>query len=385
MAGNRSIFEEVGEGAAQRRTPRGGMIEGGRPKGARRAIRIWLMVIFAMVAAMVAVGGLTRLTDSGLSITQWNPIMGALPPLTTADWMHQFDLYKLSPQYKILNHGMELSQFKVIFWWEWSHRNLGRMVGMVWGIGFLFFWLTKRIPPGYTSRLLWLGFLGGLQGLIGWWMVSSGLHGRMITVASYRLATHLGLAFIILGFSAWYIFLLGRKEAELIQARRARDQRMMTLGSVLVGMVFVQLVLGALTAGIDAGRYFPTWPDMNGRFFPADAFQVANGPWYLAFFENAGLVQFDHRIWAYALVTLALVSAFVARRSAHGSVRFAFTAVAGWALVQMTLGIFTALYAAPLDLASVHQLGAIVLWVLVLRARNLAQFPRVGSIRKGTA
>ena len=385
MAGNRSIFEDVGAPSAPRAAPKGGMIEGGRSKGGRRAIRIWLMVIFAMVAAMVAVGGLTRMTDSGLSITQWNPIMGALPPLNTADWMHQFTLYKLSPQYKILNHGMELSQFKVIFWWEWSHRNLGRAVGLVWGLGFLFFWLTKRIPAGYTPRLLWLGALGGLQGLIGWWMVSSGLHGRMVTVASYRLATHLGLAFIILGFSAWYIFLLGRKEAELIQARRARDPAMMTMGSLLVGMVFVQLILGALTAGIDAGRYFPTWPDMNGRFFPADAFQVSGGPWYLAFFENAGLVQFDHRIWAYTLVTFTLIAAWMARRSAQGAIRFAFVAVACWALVQMTLGIFTALYAAPLELSSVHQLGAIVLWVLVLRARNMAQFPRVGSIRKGTA
>lgn len=385
MAGNRSIFEEVGAEKTARQAPKGGMIEATRPKGARRAIRIWLMVIFAMVVAMVAVGGLTRLTDSGLSITQWNPIMGALPPMNATDWAREFALYKQSPQYEILNKGMTLGQFKFIYWWEWSHRNLGRTIGMVWGLGFLFFWLTKRIPAGYTKRLLWLGFLGGLQGAIGWWMVSSGLHGRMISVASYRLATHLGIAFVILGFTAWYIFLLGRPESELIQARRSRNETLMTLGSVLTGLVFVQLLLGALTAGIDAGRYFPTWPDMNGQFFPADAFYTADGRWFFAFFENAGLVQFNHRMMAYTLVLFAIVTAWIARRSSHASVRFAFLAVACWGLVQMTLGIFTALYAAPLDIAVVHQFGAIILWTLTLRARNLAQFPRLGSIRKGTA
>ncbi|WP_102223624.1 heme A synthase [Acidimangrovimonas sediminis] len=385
MAGNRSIFEEVTTEGAPKAAPKGGMIEAGRPKGARRAIRIWLMVIFAMVMAMVAVGGLTRLTDSGLSITQWNPIMGALPPLNAADWQHQFDLYKQSPQYLIQNKGMTLGQFKFIYWWEWSHRNLGRTIGMVWGLGFLFFWLTRRIPAGYTRRLLWLGVLGGLQGAIGWWMVSSGLHGRMIAVASYRLATHLGIAFIILGFTAWYILLLGRKEAELIQARRARSETMMTLGTILMILVFIQLMLGALTAGIDAGRYFPTWPDMNGRFFPADAFQVANGRWFFAFFENAGLVQFNHRMMGYILVIFLWICAYVARKSPHASVRRAFLVAACWGLVQMTLGIFTALYAAPLHIAIVHQFGAIILWALAIRARNLAQYPRLGSIRKGTA
>ncbi|MFC2967261.1 heme A synthase [Acidimangrovimonas pyrenivorans] len=385
MAEKRSIFEEVGaEGAATKQAPKGGMISRDT-SGARKAIRLWLMLIFALVVTMIAVGGLTRLTDSGLSITQWKPITGAMPPMNAADWQHEFALYKQSPQYEILNKGMTLSEFKFIYWWEWSHRQIGRFIGLVWGLGFLFFWLTRKIPTGWTKRLLWLGALGGLQGAIGWWMVSSGLTGRMISVASYRLATHLGIAFIILGFTAWYILLLGRSESELIQARRSREKRLFGMATGLMHLAFLQILMGAMTAGIDAGRYFPTWPDMNGQFFPADAFYVPDSPWFYAFFENAGLVQFIHRMVAYTLFAYGLFVWTRARRSSHASVRRAFSMVAGMLLIQVTLGIFTALNAAPLDIAITHQLGAVLLWVLVLRARNLAQYPRLGSIRKGTA
>ncbi|MFN4130594.1 MAG: COX15/CtaA family protein, partial [Paracoccaceae bacterium] len=295
MAGKRSIFEEVGGVRAAPRA-RGGLIDAA-PKGARGAIRGWLIMLFLMVMAMIVVGGLTRLTDSGLSITEWRPVTGALPPMNDADWLTEFQKYRASPQYQLMNAGMELSAFKVIYWWEWGHRQLGRAVGLVWAVGFLFFWATKRIPPGWTGRLLVLGVLGGLQGAIGWWMVASGLTGAMTSVASYRLATHLGLAFVILGFIAWYVFLLGRTEAALLQARRAREGRLFGLSTGLLHFAFLQIVLGALVAGIDAGRAFPTWPDMNGAFFPADAFYVADGqggalPVWHAFFENPGLVQF---------------------------------------------------------------------------------------------
>ncbi len=184
---------------------------------------MWLIVLFALVAAMIVVGGLTRLTDSGLSITEWKPVTGALPPMNAEAWQAEFAKYQTIPEYQLQNKGMTLSEFKSIYWWEWGHRQLGRVIGLVWAAGFLAFLATKRIPTGWTPRLLGIGVLGGLQGAIGWWMVSSGLSGDSLDVASYRLATHLGLAFVILGFITWYILMLDRREADLMQARRNRE------------------------------------------------------------------------------------------------------------------------------------------------------------------
>ncbi len=389
MAGKRSIFEEVGSNERPVPTPQGGMIDA-RPKGARRAIRLWLMVIFALVMAMIAVGGLTRLTDSGLSITEWRPLTGALPPMSEAAWAAEFDKYREIPEYQLQNKGMSLEEFKFIYWWEWGHRQLGRVIGLVWALGFVGFLALKKIPPGWTGRLLGLGALGGLQGAIGWWMVSSGLEGTMLDVASYRLATHLGLAFVILGLIAWYVFLLGRSEAELLQARRAREAKLFSLSTGLMHFAFLQILLGALVAGIDAGRAFPTWPDMNGQFFPADAFYVPDGqggslPVWHAFFENPGLVQFMHRMAGYLLFAFGVVAWLRGRRSAHASTRFAFNAVMAMMLVQVVLGIVTALTAAHLHVALAHQVGAVLLWVLIIRARHLSQYPLAGSIRRGTA
>ena len=212
MAEKRKLFEEVGAGAPALVLPKGGMIDGAG-KGARRGIRIWLAVIFLLVAAMIAVGGLTRLTDSGLSITEWSPIHGAIPPLNDADWAAEFAKYQASPEYQLQNKGMDLAAFKSIFWWEWGHRQLGRVIGLVWAVGFFGFLAARKIPSGWTTRLLLLGALGGLQGAIGWWMVSSGLQGARVDVASYRLATHLGLAFIIFGLIATYFFQLGAPDS----------------------------------------------------------------------------------------------------------------------------------------------------------------------------
>uniref|UniRef100_UPI0040480F6C COX15/CtaA family protein n=1 Tax=Yoonia sp. TaxID=2212373 RepID=UPI0040480F6C len=195
----RSIFEDVGDVQKQVASP-GGI--DARSKGARRAIRVWLGLIFAMVGIMILVGGLTRLTDSGLSITEWAPFSGALPPMTDLAWADAFERYQAIPEYQLQNKGMELSEFKGIFWWEWGHRQLGRVLGLVWALGFFGFLVARKIPTGWTRKLLLLGALGGLQGAIGWWMVSSGLEDGMLDVASYRLATHLGLAFIIFVFIA---------------------------------------------------------------------------------------------------------------------------------------------------------------------------------------
>ena len=382
MAEKRKLFEEVG--ATAQVAPQGGLIEG--KKGARRGIRAWLVALFLLVAMMIAVGGLTRLTDSGLSITEWKPVTGAIPPLSEADWVVEFDKYKATPEFQLQNSQMSMEAFKVIFWWEWAHRQLGRVVGLVWAVGFVGFLAARAIPAGWTGRLLGLGALGGLQGAIGWWMVSSGLVGEQVDVKSYRLATHLGLAFVILGLIAWYVFLLGRSETNLMQARRNSERKLVGLSTGLMHFAFLQILLGALVAGIDAGRGFPTWPDMNGQFFPADAFYVpgGGGVWH-AFFENPGLVQFMHRMAGYLLFAFGIVVWLRGRHSAHAATRNAFHAVMAMMVAQMILGIITVLTAAHMHIAITHQIGAVILWVLIIRARHLSVYPVAGSIAKGTA
>lgn len=385
MAKKRSIFEDVEGTRSQSAGTGGGMIER-TPKGARGAIRIWLGVLFLLVFAMIVVGGATRLTGSGLSITEWRPVTGALPPMTAADWALEFEKYRATPQYQLANQGMSLSDFQFIYWWEWGHRQLGRLVGLIWALGFAFFFATKRIPTGWTGRLLFIGALGGLQGAIGWWMVASGLTGEMIRVASYRLATHLGLAFVILGVIAGYIFLLGRPEADLMKARRGREVKLFKMSTGLMHFAFLQILLGALVAGIDAGRAFPTWPSMNGEFFPSNALYVPDGgATWRAFFENEGLVQFMHRMSGYLLMIFGVVVWLRGRKSPHLSTRRAFDWVLVMLFGQMVLGIVTVLTMAHLHTALTHQIGAVILWVLILRARHLAQFPLAGSIAKGTA
>jgi cytochrome c oxidase assembly protein subunit 15 len=328
---------------------------------------------------MILVGGATRLTDSGLSITEWKPITGALPPMSESAWQVEFEKYQQIPQFELMNPTMTLAEFKGIFWWEWGHRQLGRVIGLVWAVGFLGFLVTKRIPTGWTGRLLGLGVLGGLQGAIGWWMVSSGLEGRMVSVASYRLAVHLGLAFAILGLITWYALLLSRSEAELLQARRVGEARLFGLGTGLMHFAFLQIVLGALVAGIDAGRGYIDWPLMGGEFFPSDAFNLE--PLWKNFFENPALVQFIHRMVGYALLAFGVMAVLKGRRSSHVTTQTAFSWVGAMLLLQVVLGIVTVMHAAPLHLGLIHQLGAVVLWVLIIRARLLARYPIVQSIR----
>lgn len=381
MTGKRSIFEEVADRRRTAAAPAGGMIDAGRG-GARGAIRLWLALLFALVVAMIAVGGLTRLTDSGLSITEWRPVTGALPPMNEADWQVEYAKYQASPEFQLQNRHMDLEAFKTIYWWEWGHRQLGRVIGLVWAAGFGFFWATRRIPPGWTGRLLVLGVLGGLQGAIGWWMVASGLTGRMVDVASYRLATHLGLAFVILGLIAWYALSLARTQPALLQARRLREPRLFAIATGMMHLAFLQILLGALVAGIDAGRAFPTWPLMGESFLPPDAFYLPEGgPAVLAFFENPGLVQFVHRMAGYLLLAFAVVAFVRGRNSAHPATRAAFAWASAAVFGQVVLGIVTVLHAAPLALGLVHQLGAVAVWVLILRARHRAQYPVVQSIR----
>lgn len=374
----RAIFEEVGTAQRSAVPIQGGMIDKAST-GARGAVRIWLMVLFALVVVMIAVGGLTRLTDSGLSITEWAPLRGAIPPMTEVDWQAEFERYQQIPQFTLMHSWMQLDDFKIIYWWEWGHRQLGRVIGLVWAIGFFGLLVTRKMPTGWAPRLLFIGALGGLQGAIGWWMVASGLTGDMTSVASYRLATHLGLAFVILGFIAWYIFLLGRPERDLMQARRVKESKPFGLSTGLMHFAFLQIILGALVAGIDAGRSYTDWPLMGGQIVPPDPFMLQ--PFWTNFFENAGLVQFIHRVSGYLLFVFGLVVWLKGRQSAHAATRGAFNAVFLALSAQIVLGVVTVLYAAAWQVAILHQFLAVILWVLILRARYLSAYPIVASIR----
>ncbi|WP_417277616.1 heme A synthase [Celeribacter sp.] len=384
MAQKRSIFEEVGTDqkpkTATESKPKGGLIEKGN-RGARRGIRAWLMVIFALVMMMIAVGGLTRLTDSGLSITEWKPVTGAVPPMDEASWQAEFEKYQQIPEYTLQNEGMSLSEFKSIYWWEWGHRQLGRVIGLVWALGYVGFAAAKKVPTGWHKRLIFIGALGGLQGAIGWWMVSSGLTGQMLDVASYRLAIHLGLAFIILGFIAWYVFLLGRTEGELMQARRAKDAKLFGMSTGMLHFAFLQILLGALVAGIDAGRGYTDWPLMGGQVLPPDPFYIA--PVWRNFFENPALVQFIHRVAGYLLFAFGVVTWLKGRKSANKTTVAAFNMMGAVLFLQVVLGIVTVLHGAPLALGLAHQVGAVALFVAISRARFLSQFPKPQSVREG--
>ncbi len=376
MAGGRSIFEEVSETQKPAATPGG--VTGDRGRG-RRLVRLFIMILFVMVVIQIAVGGLTRLTDSGLSITEWAPISGAIPPLNAADWEAELEAYRATTEYQEQNRGMSMSEFQFIYWWEWGHRQWARLLGLVWAVGFLGLLATKSVPTGWSGKLLLLGGLGGLQGLAGWWMVHSGLAPGMFDVASYRLAVHLVLAFVILALMAWYIMTLGRPEAELMSARRDGDRKLNGMATGLLHLTFVQILIGALVAGIDAGRNYIDWPLMAGAFTPPDMWVLE--PWYRNLFENDGTVQFIHRITGYVLLLFGIGAWTASRRSPRTATKRAFDWVGVMMFGQIVLGIVTVMHSSPWYLAILHQFGAVVLITLILRARFLARYPLPQSVR----
>ncbi|MDG1764981.1 MAG: COX15/CtaA family protein [Paracoccaceae bacterium] len=380
MVSKRSIFEEVSDFDTERANPKikTGIIEKAELISDRMQIRAWLICLSVLLVFMILVGGLTRLTDSGLSITEWKPILGAFPPVTEQAWDLEFEKYKLIPEYILQNSGMLLSEFKIIYWWEWGHRQLGRIIGLVWFLGFSWFLVSKKIPVGWTGRLLTLGALGGFQGAVGWWMVSSGLSNNMLDVASYRLATHLGIAFIILGFILWYTLILGLSEADLLVRLRTRDQSIYSKSTGLMHLIFLQILLGALVAGIDAGRNYVDWPLMAGGFLPPDLFVLE--PVWRNFFEDDGLVQFIHRMSGYILFFFGIYVWFRSRKSGNSQIRNAISLVMLIIFLQMTIGVITVMYSAPWHIAIFHQFGAIVLWYAIIRARFLAAFPPKQSL-----
>ncbi len=378
MSTKRTIFEDVSEKTAEP-IPQLGLIDQGQNIGARTAIRAWMILLFLLVWTMILVGGLTRLTDSGLSITEWQPLTGALPPMNEAAWLVEFEKYKQIPEYQLQNAGMSLSEFQFIYWWEWGHRQLGRFIGLVWALGFAVFYITKKIPTGWTPKLLLLGALGGLQGAIGWWMVHSGLGGEMLDVASYRLATHLGLAFVILGFITWFVLQISNIDKDLLQRRRGREAKLFSMSTGLMHFAFLQILIGALVAGIDAGRNYVDWPLMAGGFFPPFMFELQ--PIWRNFFENDGTVQFVHRIVAYVLFIYAIIVWRRSRQSGNERVRYVYNIVLAAVFFQAVLGIITVMYSSPLEIAIFHQFGAIVLWVSILWAKFVSGYPPEQSVR----
>lgn len=315
------------------------------------AIARWLFAVAALVVLMVIVGGITRLTESGLSITEWKPITGALPPLTEADWAREFDLYRRTTEYQLVNRGMSMADFQFIYFWEWAHRLLGRVIGLAFALPLLWFAVKRMIPAGYMPRLVTLLALGGLQGLIGWWMVKSGLSGRT-DVSHYRLAVHLNMALLILGVLVW------TARDMIVLNRGAGLQPAPLRRGVMVAMLLlaVQLIWGAFTAGLDAGFAFSSWPLMGDEFFPAATPMLA--PWTLNLVDNPVVVQFFHRWWAFVAAGAMLWLGIQAMRA--GAKR------AGIALhllvtVQILLGISTLLSGVELWIAVAHQgVGALL-------------------------
>lgn len=342
------------------------MQESATPQAAAdRAVQLWLAFVALLVFAMIVVGGATRLTDSGLSITEWRPIMGAIPPVSAADWQEAFDKYKQIPEYKLVNKGMSLAEFKVIFWWEWGHRFLGRIIGVVFALPLVFFWLTRRLRDGLAPRLVALLALGGLQGAIGWYMVSSGLVDR-VDVSQYRLALHLTVAFVILALLVWTVLSL---------SPASRDVRLVTVTSgqrrtahILLVLIFLQVVLGAFVAGTKAGLVYTTWPLMDGRLLPEGMGFYA--PWYLNLTENHGVIQFNHRMLAYGLLALALWHGWRVWHSADDERLTASAALLAVAMIaQAGLGIATLLSvdgAIPIGLGLAHQGGAAIVLIIAV-------------------
>lgn len=314
---------------------------------ARRAIALWLLACAVMVFAMVVVGGLTRLTHSGLSIVEWKPVIGALPPLNDTEWLAEFEKYKQTPEYQQVNRGMDLAGFKGIFWLEYYHRLLGRLIGFVVLVPFVYFWWRKRIPPGYTPKLLGVFVLGGMQGALGWFMVASGLVDTP-RVSAYRLTAHLGLAVLIYGYLLWLLFGLLRPQPVAAPAGTRRFAWWMVVA------VFVTILAGGFVAGLRAGFAYNTFPLMNGSWFPVGMW--AQEPWWRNLFENVGTVQFNHRLLAYLLI--GVIAAFwwrLRKLALPADVTLANHLLLAALALQVTLGIATLLLRVPLSLAAAHQ------------------------------
>jgi cytochrome c oxidase assembly protein subunit 15 len=336
---------------------------------ADRGVGLWLFVIASLIGLMVVIGGLTRLTGSGLSITEWQPVTGVVPPLSDAGWQAEFAKYRGTPQYELINRGLGLAGFKAIYWWEWTHRLLGRVLGVVFLIPFLFFLRQRRIDRAIAIRLGIIFLLGAAQGVLGWWMVQSGLTGARVAVSQYRLAAHLGMAMILFGYVFWTAL-------EMVGARRTKMEAaawFAPFAFALAALIFVQIILGAFMAGLDAGRAFSSWPTYAGAWIPRGLYDLS--PWWINHFENHALVHFQHRSVGY-LVAAFVVWLYLAMRRAGADrpLKIAGTHAVVLTALQITLGVFTVVSQVALPLAALHQIcalglfGAALWWAYALNA-----------------
>lgn len=331
------------------------------PTATPRSVGFWLLFVALLVFAMVVLGGATRLTRSGLSMTDWRPVAGVLPPLGQAAWEAEFERYKQYPEYRKLNLGMELVQFKTIFWLEYAHRILGRLIGLAFLVPFLWFLLRRRLGRGLAAKLAAVFLLGGVQGLVGWWMVKSGLVDDP-EVSHYRLAAHLALALVILAALLWLAW-----EILLPAAAAGVSSSLVGLAALVVILVFLQALTGALVAGLDAGRHFNTFPTMDGAWLPDGLWRSV--PWWLNFLENPTTVQLDHRIGAYLVLVLVVALWALGRRAtAERAVHRALDLMLAALVAQLVLGVLALLYVVPVALGVLHQGGALLLFAAALFA-----------------
>ena len=328
-----------------------------------KSVESWLLLMIVLVAAMIVVGGATRLTNSGLSITEWAPIRGALPPLSNEAWLAEFEKYKLIPEFEAEHPDMDLAGFKFIYFWEWGHRQLGRLIGLAYTLPLFWFWSRKKLLRGHRWKFFGVAFLIGIQGVIGWWMVYSGLQEGRVDVSQYRLATHLGMAFIILGALYW----LYKRQSSRWEKAAFQHGRGSAL--LLAGLVYLQIICGAFMAGTHAGRTYNEWPLMDGDFIPEG--YALQSPAWRNLFENPTAIQFNHRTLAYGLIAVTIWVSYNFRKSksVHPATVL-FSLVLIW---QVGLGIWTLLSVAPLNLSLLHQFSSIILFlaamVIVWRSR----------------
>jgi cytochrome c oxidase assembly protein subunit 15 len=349
-----------------------------RAHASQTAIALWLFACCAMIFLMVVLGGITRLTMSGLSITEWQPLSGVIPPLTHAEWMAEFARYQAIPQYHALPSGMTLAQFKWIFFWEYLHRLWGRLIGLVYALPFFYFLMRRRLPKRLMPPLFGILVLGGAQGALGWYMVESGLVHR-VTVSQYRLVAHLALALLIYAAILWVALGIVRGPARAAPApgwRRAAE--------AILALVAVTIAAGGFTAGLHAGLVYNTFPLMDGRLVPAGYARLH--PFLRNWFENVAAVQFDHRLLAMAtLSAIALVFAAGMRAQLPRPARTALRVLFAAALVQVALGISTLLLVVPIPLAVAHQAGAVLLLSAAILFRHTLRAPGAAAVMDAPA
>lgn len=332
-------------------------------KNPHRPIIIWLLTGCFLIFAMVVIGGITRLTGSGLSITEWKVVTGTLPPLSEEAWQKEFEAYKQIPQFKLINAHFELSDFKKIYFWEYFHRLIGRLIGLVFFVPFLWFWLKKKFPPGFMKKALILFALGGFQGFLGWFMVSSGLS-ENVYVSHYRLAIHLISAFAVFGVTFWFALGLGNQAEEKNDTKEGKGKLRRTV-QWFFALVILQIIYGAFVAGLKAGYGYPTWPKMGNEWFPSDI--VALEPTWINFFEGHAGVQFIHRYIAYAVALFAIWIWWRSRQLVlPPQVINTVKSLLAIVLLQFALGVLTLLTGVDITIAILHQVGAFFLFTAVL-------------------